>query len=130
MGKLDQQTARRILAFLHSRVATLDDPRSIGEALKGSKLGEFWKYRIGNYRVIARIEDAALRVEASGGSGAFFLSHIVFVLCNVTKWVAVRWQKRKRGWSNRGYPGLRAGSGFWATKEVMTAIVTPYYSTS
>ena len=62
MGKLDQQTARRILALLHSRVATLDDPRSIGEALKGSKLGEFWKYRIGDYRVIARIEDAALRV--------------------------------------------------------------------
>ena len=62
MGKLDQQTARRILAFLHSRVATLDDPRSIGEALKGSKLGEFWKYRIVDYRVIARIEDAALRV--------------------------------------------------------------------
>ena len=39
-----------------------DDPRSIGEALKGSKLGEFWKYRIGDYRVIARIEGAALRV--------------------------------------------------------------------
>ena len=33
-----------------------------GRALKGSKLGEFWKYRIGDYRVIARIEDAALRV--------------------------------------------------------------------
>ena len=64
LGKLDQQTARRILAFLHGRVATLDDPRSIGEALKGSKLGEFWKYRIGDYRVIARIEDAALRVLA------------------------------------------------------------------
>ena len=62
LGKLDQQAARRILAFLHGRVATLDDPRSIGEALKGSNLGEFWKYRIGDYRIIARIEDAALRV--------------------------------------------------------------------
>ena len=62
LSKLDQQTARRILAFLHGRVATLDDPRSIGEALKGSKLGEFWKYRAGEYRVIARIEDDALRV--------------------------------------------------------------------
>ena len=62
MDKLDQQAARRILAFLHGRVATLDDPRSIGEALKGSKLGEFWKYRVGDYRVIARIEDDALRV--------------------------------------------------------------------
>ena len=62
LGKLEQQAARRILAFLHGRVATLDDPRSIGEALKGSKLGEFWKYRVGDYRVIARIEDDALRV--------------------------------------------------------------------
>ena len=62
LGKLDQQAARRILAFLHGRVAALDDPRSIGEALKGSKLGEFWKYRVGDYRVIARIEDDALRV--------------------------------------------------------------------
>jgi mRNA interferase RelE/StbE len=35
----------------------LDDPRSIGEALKGAKLGDFWKYRVGDYRVIARIED-------------------------------------------------------------------------
>ena len=50
------------MPFLHGRVATLDDPRSIGEALKGSKLGEFWKYRVGDYRVIARIEDDALRV--------------------------------------------------------------------
>ena len=62
LGKLDQQAARRILAFLHGRVAALDDPRSIGEALKGSKLGEFWKYRVGDYRVIAHIEDDALRV--------------------------------------------------------------------
>ena len=62
LGKLDPQTARRILAFLQDRVATLDDPRSIGEALKGSKLGEFWKYRVGDYRVISRIEDDALRV--------------------------------------------------------------------
>ena len=45
-----------------SALATLEDPRSIGEALKGSKLGEFWKYRVGDSRVIARIEDNALRV--------------------------------------------------------------------
>ena len=54
--------ARRILAFLRERVAGLDDPRSVGEALKGSKLGEFWKYRVGDYRVIANIEDGALRI--------------------------------------------------------------------
>lgn len=62
LDKLDQKTARRILSFLHDRVAVLDDPRSIGEALKGSKLGMFWKYRVGDYRIISSIEDGALRV--------------------------------------------------------------------
>jgi mRNA interferase RelE/StbE len=47
---------------LFERVATLDDPRSIGEALKGSKLGDLWKYRVGDYRVISDIQDGALRV--------------------------------------------------------------------
>ncbi len=62
LDKLDPQAARRILAFLHGRVAVLDNPRSIGEALKGSKLGELWKYRVGDYRIISSIEDGALRI--------------------------------------------------------------------
>ena len=62
LDKIDPQIARRILAFLHGRVAELDDPRNIGEALKGSKLGEFWKYRVGDWRIIAIIEDDALRI--------------------------------------------------------------------
>lgn len=62
LAKLDKQTAHRITAFLRDRVAVLDDPRSIGEALKGSKLGAFWKYRVGDYRIIASIEDGALCV--------------------------------------------------------------------
>lgn len=62
LAKMDKQIARRITAFLRERVATLDDPRSIGEALKGSKLGEFWKYRVGDYRIISSIEDGELRI--------------------------------------------------------------------
>ena len=62
LAKLDKQVARRILALLRERVAVLDDPPSVGEALKGSTLGEFWKYRVGDYRVIAHIEDGALCV--------------------------------------------------------------------
>lgn len=62
LKQLDPQITRLILAFLHSRVAELEDPRSIGEALKGSKLGEFWKYRVGDYRIISSIEDGALCV--------------------------------------------------------------------
>jgi mRNA interferase RelE/StbE len=62
LAKLDPPIARRILVFLHGRVAILEDPRSIGEALKGSKLGEFWKYRVGDYRIISSIDDGALRI--------------------------------------------------------------------
>jgi mRNA interferase RelE/StbE len=62
LAKLDKQVAKRITAFLRDRLALLDDPRSIGEALKGSKLGDFWKYRVGDYRIISSIEDGALRV--------------------------------------------------------------------
>lgn len=62
LNQLDPQISRRVLSFLHERVAPLDDPRSIGEALKGSRLGEFWKYRVGDYRIISSIEDGALRI--------------------------------------------------------------------
>ena len=62
LAGLDKTQAKRITAFLRERIATLDDPRSIGEALKGSKLGAFWKYRVGDYRIISSIEDGALRV--------------------------------------------------------------------
>ena len=62
LGRLDVQHRKRILKFLHERVAKLDDPRSIGQALHGSRLGEFWKYRVGDYRLICKIEDDRLLV--------------------------------------------------------------------
>jgi mRNA interferase RelE/StbE len=57
LARFDPTVVRRILRFLDQRLAQLEDPRSIGEALKGPKFGEFWKYRVGDYRIIARIED-------------------------------------------------------------------------
>ncbi len=62
LDKIDRQEGRRILKFLYERVACLENPRSIGEALKGSRLGEFWKYRVGDYRIIASIDDGCLRI--------------------------------------------------------------------
>ncbi len=58
--QLDPLNRRRVLAFLSERVALLDDPRSLGEALKGSTLGNFWKYRVGDYRIIVGIQDGAV----------------------------------------------------------------------
>jgi mRNA interferase RelE/StbE len=62
LGKLDPQQRKRILKFLRDRLASLDNPRSIGQALHGSKLGEFWKYRVGDYRLVCKIEDDRLLV--------------------------------------------------------------------
>lgn len=62
LARLDKPVAKRILDFLRDRLATLDDPRCIGEALRGSRLGAFWKYRVGDYRIVAAIEDGRLCV--------------------------------------------------------------------
>ncbi|MDB5551545.1 MAG: RelE protein [Rhizobium sp.] len=62
LERLQRDHAERLLRFLFDRVSQLDDPRSIGEALRGAKLAAFWKYRVGDYRIIAEIEDKILRI--------------------------------------------------------------------
>ena len=57
LRKLDRQVQRRIIAFLEKRVESLDDPRSTGEVLRGEDFGDFWKYRIGDYRLVCDIVD-------------------------------------------------------------------------
>jgi mRNA interferase RelE/StbE len=60
--KLDRQTISRIRSFLYERLALLDDPRQLGDALQGSKLGNFWRYRVGDYRIICDLRDKQLVV--------------------------------------------------------------------
>lgn len=62
LNRLDAQHARRLLRFLNDRVSKLNNPRSIGAALQGERFGEFWKYRVGDYRIISRIEDERLLI--------------------------------------------------------------------
>ena len=62
LKKIGKTDARRIINFLSKRVAPLKDPRSIGQALKGPHLGKFWKYRVGDYRIICDIQDNILLV--------------------------------------------------------------------
>ena len=62
LASLDPQHAKRILKFLRERVAKLDDPRSLGKPLQETRLGEFWRYRVGDYRLICKIQDEVLIV--------------------------------------------------------------------
>ena len=62
LKKLDKQTALRVLDYMDERVAVLADPRSLGKNLKGPKMGEYWRYRVGDIRVICNIVDGQLTV--------------------------------------------------------------------
>lgn len=61
IDKLTAVNRRRIVRFLEERIVGAESPRRIGEALKGPP-GELWRYRVGDYRIIVRIEDRILTV--------------------------------------------------------------------
>lgn len=61
LDKLEKPVARRISKFLYERVRNLDNPRQIGERIQGN-LSEFWKYRVGDYRLICSLENDRLVV--------------------------------------------------------------------
>ena len=62
LEKMDREVARRIATFLR-RLKVQDDPRATGAALKGRELGEFWKYRVGDWRLICEIHDKRITIE-------------------------------------------------------------------
>ena len=56
LRKLDRQVQKRILDWLDDRIEGCKNPRHFGEPLKGDKAG-FWRYRIGDYRVLCDIQN-------------------------------------------------------------------------
>jgi mRNA interferase RelE/StbE len=62
LQKLDKPIAARIIDFIETRLAVSENPRLLGAALHGSKLGDFWKYRVGDYRIIASIDDLEITI--------------------------------------------------------------------
>jgi mRNA interferase RelE/StbE len=54
--KLDKAICRMINKYIKERLTTSEDPRRFGKELVGN-LKEFWRYRIGDYRLICKIED-------------------------------------------------------------------------
>jgi mRNA interferase RelE/StbE len=61
MRKLGHAARRLVLAYLRKRIATAEDPRRFGHALGGDLKG-LWRYRVGDYRIVAQIEDDRLLV--------------------------------------------------------------------
>jgi mRNA interferase RelE/StbE len=47
---------------MDERVASIDDPRTLGKSLSAPKLGVYWRYREGDMRIICDIQDGEMRV--------------------------------------------------------------------
>lgn len=62
LDRLDPQDARRILNFLSEKIGGGNDPRSVGEPLRGSRFAGLWRYRVGNFRIVCQIQEEALNV--------------------------------------------------------------------
>lgn len=56
LRKLGPDAGRRILDYLDARIRNTGDPREFGKALRG-ELGEFWRYRVGDFRILCKLED-------------------------------------------------------------------------
>ena len=61
LKKLGQEPSRRIVKFLKTRILPVKNPRQFGKPLKGD-LGEFWRYRVDDYRLLCRFENDQLIV--------------------------------------------------------------------
>ena len=61
LKKLDRPAQERLVRFLRDRIGGEKDPRQFGKPLSGDKAG-LWRYRVGDYRVVCRIDDVRLSV--------------------------------------------------------------------
>ena len=62
LARMDPSIARRIVHYLNDRVARSENPRLLGQPLSGSRFKGYWRYRVGDYRVITTIEDREITI--------------------------------------------------------------------
>ena len=61
LSRLDKTAQKRIQDFLDKKIVPAKNPRLLGKPLQGP-LKNLWRYRVGDYRIICKIEDQALVV--------------------------------------------------------------------
>ncbi len=61
LESLDRVVQKRVVSYLQTRVLEKGKPRDLGKPLTGDK-GGLWRYRIGDFRLICRLDDEAQRV--------------------------------------------------------------------
>lgn len=61
LKKIDKHQSLLIMSWIHKNLVNTDDPRQLGKGLVGNRSGE-WRYRIGDYRLIADINDETIMI--------------------------------------------------------------------
>ena len=56
LKKMDRKIAAFILSFIEDKLVNCENPRLYGKSLQG-ELSDIWRYRVGDYRILARIDD-------------------------------------------------------------------------
>lgn len=60
--RLDRRVQRRLRDYLEVRLVSMDNPRQLGAAMQGTRQRDLWRYRVGNYRIIAEIDDERILI--------------------------------------------------------------------
>ncbi|HCX04078.1 MAG TPA: type II toxin-antitoxin system mRNA interferase toxin, RelE/StbE family [Clostridiales bacterium] len=61
LSQIDKNQQKMIYAWIEKNLAGTDNPKKYGKALKGN-LKEYWRYRVGNYRILADINNEEIRI--------------------------------------------------------------------
>lgn len=61
LKKLDKHTRKLILAWIEKNLVDSSNPRQHGKGLSANRSGQ-WRYRLGDYRLIAEIEDEKITI--------------------------------------------------------------------
>ncbi|HOJ12145.1 MAG TPA: type II toxin-antitoxin system RelE/ParE family toxin [Clostridiales bacterium] len=65
LSKIDVNQRHIILAWIEKNLVGIDNPMIYGKALKGN-LRDYWRYRIGDYRIITEINDDEIKIIVVG----------------------------------------------------------------
>lgn len=60
--KLDMTSKARIARFIDQRLIPSEDPRELGKPLTGTDYRGVWRFRVGDYRLLTRIEDRIVTI--------------------------------------------------------------------
>lgn len=61
LSKIDKGQQKIIISWIEKNLVNTDNPKKHGKALKGN-LNEYWRYRVGDYRIIADINDSEIKI--------------------------------------------------------------------